>query len=419
MEYQVLTPNAHSRKGDFTEMKNKEEASTEPRRTNSVRRGSSGASKAVLRSVKSPKVAIVCDWLTNMGGAEKVVLALAKAYPNAPIYTSVFTPETMPAFKGLDVRTTYLQKLPGFLRKRHQLFPTARARAFRKLDLSEYDIIISSSSAEAKAVQKRPGALHICYCHTPTRYYWSHYEEYKREPGMGPLNPLVRLVLPLIVRRMRAIDLRAAAGVDAFIANSKTVAERIKRYYGRDSYILNPPVDTSRFAKLDITGKRQGFIALGRQVPYKRIDLAVQACTRLNKKLTVYGTGSEHQRLIDLAGPTIEFITDADDIDVARALTRAEAYLMPQEEDFGIVQIEAMAAGTPVIAYGRGGSRDAVIEGKTGTFFDEQTVSSLAKAIAAFSPKAFKPKEIQKHAASFSGEQFIRALHAFVAKQLK
>lgn len=367
---------------------------------------------------KEPKVAIVCDWLTNMGGAEKVVLAIAKAYPNAPIYTSVFTPETMPAFKGLDIRTTYLQKLPGFLRKRHQLFPTARARAFRKLDLTEYDVIISSSSAEAKAVQKRPGATHICYCHTPTRYYWSHYEEYKREPGMGPLNPLVRLLMPLLVRHMRKIDLRAAAGVDAFIANSKTVAERIKKYYDRDSYVLNPPVDTSRFAGLDITGKRRGFIALGRQVPYKRIDLAVEACTRLNKKLSVYGNGSEHQHLVELAGPTVEFITDADDIDVARALTRAEAYLMPQEEDFGIVQIEAMAAGTPVIAYGKGGSRDAVIEGKTGIFFDEQTVDSLADTLQSFAPQTFNPQVIQKYAASFSEESFIARLQAFVAKNL-
>lgn len=368
---------------------------------------------------KQPKVAIVCDWLTNMGGAEKVILAVAKAYPDAPIYTSVFTPETMPAFKGLDIRTTYLQKLPRFLRKRHQLFPTLRARAFRKLDLREYDIIISLASAEAKAVQKRPGALHICYCHTPTRYYWSHYEEYKREPGMGPLNPLVRLVMPLLVRHMRKIDLQAAAGVDAFIANSKTVAERIKTYYGRDSYILNPPVDISRFTALDITGKRQGFIALGRQVPYKRIDLAVEACTRLHKQLTVYGTGSEHARLRERAGPTVQFVTDADDATVAKALTQAQAYLMPQEEDFGIVQIEAMAAGTPVIAFGRGGSRDAVIEGKTGMFFDEQTVDSLAQAISSFKPSTFKPRVIQKHAESFSEEQFIRKLHDFVAKNIK
>lgn len=367
---------------------------------------------------KSPKIAIVCDWLTNMGGAEKVVLAVAKAYPDAPIYTSVFTPETMPAFKDLDVRTTYLQKLPGFLRKRHQLFPTERARAFRKLNLKEYDVIISLASAEAKAVQKRPGALHVCYCHTPTRYYWSHYDEYKREPGMGPLNPLIRLVMPALVRIMRRIDLQAAAGVDAFIANSKTVAERIKTYYDRDSYVLNPPVDTSRFADLDIHGKRKGFIALGRQVPYKRIDLAVEACTRLNKQLTVYGTGSEHLRLRELAGPTVQFITDADDTDVAKALTRAEAYLMPQEEDFGIVQIEAMAAGTPVIAFGKGGSRDAVIEGKTGVFFNEQSVDALSNTIQTFKPNSFNHDDIQKHAASFSEEQFIRKLRNFIAKNM-
>jgi hypothetical protein len=179
----------------------------------------------------APKIAIVCDWLTNMGGAERVVLALHKAFPDAPIYTSVFTPETMPAFRDLDVRTTYLQKLPLPLRGKHQLFPLQRASAFRKLNLREYDIIISSASAEAKAVRKRPDAVHICYCHTPTRYYWSHYKEYVASPGMGPLNPLVRVALPTLVNMMRKIDLRAVDGVDYFIANSSAVSGRIAKYY--------------------------------------------------------------------------------------------------------------------------------------------------------------------------------------------
>ena len=361
-----------------------------------------------------PRIAIVCDWLTNMGGAEKVVLAVAKAYPDAPIYTSVFTPETMPAFKGLDIRTTYLQKLPGFLRRKHQLFPILRARAFRKLDLSEYDIIISLASAEAKAVSKRPDALHVCYCHTPTRYYWSHYNEYKREPGFGLLNPLVRIALPLLVRTMRQIDLRAAAGVDKFIANSATVAKRIKKYYHRDSYVLNPPVDTSRFSKININGMRKGFIALGRQVPYKRIDLAIKACNKLDLPLTVYGNGSEHERLVDMAGPNVTFVTDADDAEIAQALANAKGYIMPQEEDFGIVQIEAMAAGTPVVAYGVGGSRDAVIERETGVFFDKQTVNSLAKALDSFRPDTYDHKKIQKHAETFSEEVFIKKLRSII-----
>jgi glycosyltransferase involved in cell wall biosynthesis len=363
---------------------------------------------------KTPKVAIVCDWLTNMGGAEKVVLSIAKAYPGAPIYTSVFTPETMPEFKNLDIRTTYLQKLPKFLRSKHQLFPVLRAHAFRGLDLSAYDIIISSASAEAKAVQKRTGAIHICYCHTPTRYYWSHYEEYRREPGFGPLNPLIRLVIPPFVRWMRRLDLRTITGVDYFIANSSTVAERIKKYYNRDSYVLNPPVEMDRFRELDISGTRTGFMMIGRQVPYKRSDLAVAACNQLKLPLTVYGNGSEHDRLAAAAGPTVKLVVGAPDSEVAAALTHAAGYIMPQEDDFGIIQIEAMAAGTPVIAYSKGGSRDAVIPGKTGLFFNEQTVNSLVAALKRFKPEQFDPKTIRKHAETFSEERFIAKLQDFV-----
>lgn len=363
-----------------------------------------------------PKVAIVCDWLTNMGGAEKVVLAIAKAYPDAPVYTSVFTPETMPAFKHLDIRTTYLQKLPGFLRRRHQLFPVLRAHVFRHLDLSEYDIVISIASAEAKAVRVRKDATHICYCHTPTRYYWSHYHEYKREPGFGLLNPLVQLALPLFVAWMRKLDLRSVKGVDYFIANSTTVEDRIRRYYRRDSFVLNPPVEMQRFRKINIKGKRSGFVALGRQVPYKRIDLAIEACNQLQLPLTVYGNGSEHERLVHLAGPTVTFVTDANDDAVVQALAHAEGYLMPQEEDFGIVQIEAMAAGTPVIAFARGGSRDAVIEGKTGLFFNEQTTASLVTALKKFPGTTFDHELIHKHAEKFSEEQFISTLKRFVSE---
>ena len=361
-----------------------------------------------------PKVALVTDWLTNMGGAEKVVLAIAKAFPGAPIYTSVYTPETMPAFKGLDVRTTYLQNLPKFLRRRHQLFPVLRAHAFARLNLNDYDIVISIASAEAKAIRVRKGATHICYCHTPTRYYWSHYKEYKREPGFGPLNPLVRLIIPPLVAWMRRLDLRAARGVDYFIANSTSVAGRIRRYYSQESFILNPPVDMRRFRNLSIDGKRKGFVALGRQVPYKRIDLAITACNQLKLPLTVYGDGSEHEQLVRLAGPTIKFIVGANDTQVVQALARAQAYLMPQEEDFGIVQIEAMAAGTPVIAFALGGSQDAVVDGKTGLFFARQTVDSLAEALTRFSKAKFNPQLIQKHAEKFSEEQFISKLQQFV-----
>jgi len=362
-----------------------------------------------------PKVAIVCDWLTNMGGAERVVLALHEAFPDAPIYTSVFTPETMPLFRGLDVRTTYLQKLPKMLRGKHQLFPLQRAQAFRKLNLREYDVIISSASAEAKAIKKRPGAVHICYCHTPTRYYWSHYKEYLASPGMGPLNPAVRVALPALVRTMRKVDLKAVDGVDHFIANSSAVADRIKKYYDRDAAIIYPPVAMKRFRDLDITGPREGFVALGRQVPYKRFDIAVEACSKLDLPLTVYGTGPAHKKLVDIAGPTIRFVEGASDKQVANALATAKGYLFPQEEDLGITQIEAIAAGCPVIAYAKGGALDTVVDGKTGIFFKEQTVESLLDALERFADQKFAPKVLQQHAEQFSEERFVQHMRDFVA----
>jgi glycosyltransferase involved in cell wall biosynthesis len=236
--------------------------------------------------VASPKIAIVHDWLTNMGGAEEVVLALAEAFPGAPIYTSTYNPEKMPRFKDLDVRTTYLQRLPGPLAKAHKLMPMLRVNAFRALDLSEYDIIISSSSAEAKQVRKtRPGQIHICYCHTPIRYYWSHYDEYRKDPGLGKLNTLARLTMPILVPPLKKADYKAAQDVDIFLANSTEVQDRIQRYYGRKSIVVHPPVDIDRFTP---ARERDDFyVTVGRQVPYKHHDLVVAACTKLGVPLQV------------------------------------------------------------------------------------------------------------------------------------
>ncbi len=360
------------------------------------------------------KVAIVHDWLTNMGGAEKVVLALHNAFPDAPIYTSVFDKIKCPEFKNLDVRTTYLQKLPAKIRDRHQLFPTLRSAAFRKLDLSEFDVVISSASAEAKAIRVKKGAKHICYCHTPTRYYWSHYNEYLASPGFGPLNPAMRVALPALVNFMRRSDLKAVAGIDEFIANSNVVKDRIKKYYHRDSVVIHPPLETSRFDNLDINQKRSGFIVVGRQVAYKRVDLAVKACNELGLSLIVYGDGPEHERLVKLAGPTIKFVVGASDKQITEALSKSEGFIFPQEEDFGITQIEAMAAGTPVIAYKKGGALDAVTDGRTGLFFDEQTVSNLVAVLKKFNETKFDSKLIQNHAQKFSEEHFIKQIQEFI-----
>lgn len=371
-----------------------------------------------LPSAKSPRVAIVHDWLTNMGGAENVVLALHEAFPDAPIYTSTYTSETMPAFKGLDIRTTDLQKLPAPLRKLHKFFPMLRVCAFQKLDLSEFDIIISSSSAESKQVRKtRPDQFHICYCHTPIRYYWSHYEEYRKDPGFGKLNWLIRLAMPLMVPVLKKADYKAAQRVDVFVANSTEVQKRIKKYYNKPSTVIHPPVDIGRFRPART--RSDYYVALGRQVPYKRIDLAVAAATQLGIKLRVYGNGSEHQRLVDMAGPTVEFYTDrfgnASDEAVSEALNRAKGYIFPAEEDFGIVQVEALAAGVPVIAYSKGGALDIVQDNESGILFHQQSVSAAVDAIKRSEQTDFLPGTLRRKARRFGKGLFITKIRKIVA----
>lgn len=362
------------------------------------------------------KVAIVHDWLTNMGGAEPLVLEMHKLFPDAPIYTSVFDKEKMPAFADLDIRTTYLQKvLPKFIRYKHVLWPVLRAHAFRRLDMSEYDLIISSSTAESKAVKKRPGATHICYCNTPIRYYWSHYEEFKNTFNFGPLSFLIRPFIPLFVKWMRKLDLQSVKDVDYFMANSNEVKRRIKKYYGRESTVVWPAVDIERFQKEPTPKpKRNGFIIWGRHVPYKRFDLAIEACNQLQLPLTVIGSGPETERLKKLAGPTVTFTGRVSDEELVKLAHSAEAFLFPGEEDFGIAPVEAIAAGTPVVAYGSGGALDYVVPGKTGTFFQQQTTQSLSKRLSSFKNSSFSAHEVSDFSKRFSSKRYRDEFMKFV-----
>jgi len=365
---------------------------------------------------RKPRVAIVHDWLTNQGGGERVVWALHQAFPEAPIYTSVFNPESLPQFANLDVRTSFLQHWP-LAKTKHQLFPTQRTLAFESFDFSAYDVVISSSSAEAKGVITKPNTLHICYCHTPTRYYWSDYAQYRRSTGFGILSPLVRLAMPRLVERMRIWDFAAAQRVDSFIANSQYVQQRIAKYYRCPSTVINPPIQAERF-KLG-TNLRNGFVVVSRLIPYKRVDLAVRACTELNLPLTVVGDGSEMDSLKAMASPTVKFLGRAGDTETEQAYASATAFIFPADEDFGLTPLEAMAAGTPVIAYGKGGATETVVDGTTGTFFAEQTVASLKAALQAFDPKAYDPAKIRVHAKQFDEAVFIKKIQKFVADNLK
>jgi glycosyltransferase involved in cell wall biosynthesis len=368
-----------------------------------------------------PRVAIVTDWITDMGGVTRVDAALHEAFPDAPIYTSVYAPDELAKqyFEGLDIRTTWLQKLPTPLRKLQRLFPMLRVKAFRDLDLSEFDIIISSSSAESKQVRKtRPDQVHICYCHTPIRYYWSHYDEYRQNPGLGKLNWLARLFMPLLVPSLKKADYRAAQEVDIFIANSTEVQKRIKKYYDKPSSVVHPPVDTERFTKLSKPlSARKGYVALSRQVPYKRVDLAVAACTSLKLPLTVLGDGPEHQKLMSMAGETVEFVTGANDQAVAAYLASARGYIFPAQEDFGIVQVEALAAGTPVIAYASGGSEDIIKNGEGGITFDSQDQLSVQNALMLAEQTSFEPAKLQRIAKRFNKTLFINKIRKIVVDQ--
>jgi glycosyltransferase involved in cell wall biosynthesis len=365
---------------------------------------------------KAPKIALVTDWLTNMGGAEPLLLEIHKLYPNAPIYTSVYDAENMPAFKGIDVRTTSLQtSLPASLRYKHTLWPTLRAKAFRKLDLSEFDIIISTSSAEAKAVRKtRPGQVHIAYIHTPIRYYWSHYEEFKKQFTFGAFTPFIRPFIPALVKQQRKLDLESTKDIDVFIANSTVTQLRIKEYYGKPSTVIHPPVDVDKFTPPP-KGERSGYVLWGRHVPYKRFDQAIEACNRLGVQLTVIGSGSDTERLKRLAGPTITFTGRISDADLIKHAQSAKAFLFPNEEDFGISAVEALAAGTPVIAYAKGGALDIVQDGETGVLFKNQSVEGLMAAIRKADKINFLPATLHRKAKRFDKGFFATKMRKVVS----
>lgn len=349
------------------------------------------------------RVAIVCDWLTGIGGAERVVLELHKLYPNATIYTSQYDQKALEWFKDAEVRTLWLQNIPKSLKK---FLPVLRAVAFRRLDLSDYDLVISSSGAEAKAVKTGKNTIHVSYCHAPTHYYWMRYNDYLKHPGFGRLDWLARLSLKILVGPLRWLDYRAAQKPDYLIANSNFTKEQIKKYYNRDSEVIFPPVDTERFKNSANPLTRSGFVAVGRQTPYKKIDLAVATATKLNLPLTVIGNGPDHQKLIEIAGPSIKFATNVSDKDMVNYLSRAKGFIFPGTDDFGIAAVESLAAGTPVIAFNGGGAKDYIVEGINGQFFKHQTISSLGDVIAAFNKINYDSEKIEQSAKKFNIAEF-------------
>ena len=385
------------------------------------------------------KVALVCDWLTNVGGAEKVLLELHRLYPKAPIYTSKYSKKGIDWFLDADVRTGWLQVFPASLRR---FLGPLRQRWFAHLDLSEYDLVISVTGAEAKAVKCKNG-LHICYCHVPTQYYWQMYDDYLKNPGFGVLNPVVRFFFKLMVGPLRKADYKAAQGPDQFVTISEYAKGMIAKYYKRDAVVIHPPVEIECFNKgkgastACPSGTLQAalaksscpaehtvltplpdnyYITTSRQVNWKRLDLVVQACKELRRELLVVGEGPEHNNLVKMSNGqgNIRFLPVVDKKDLAEYLAGAKCYLFPSLEPFGIAPVEALSAGCPVIALGKGGALDYVKDGVNGLLFDKQTVKALKEAMLKFETMKFDREKITKTVENFSVARFDKEIKDLV-----
>jgi glycosyltransferase involved in cell wall biosynthesis len=351
-------------------------------------------------------VAIVHDWLVG-GGAEKVVEQLHQMYPEAPIYTSYCTAEWR---KRLDnkVITGPLQMWP--FSKLRKYIPFLRIWWFTSLKLDHFDLVISSSGAEAKGIKTHSSTIHVNYCHAPTHYYWSRYDEYLKHPGFGKFDGLARFGLKTLVGPLRRWDFKAAQRPDLMIANSTHTQQSIQKYYIRKSVVIHPPVDVERFGIKKSVKNRQNFVITGRHVPYKRFDLAIEACSKLNLPLTVLGSGPDTNRLKRLAEESITFLGRVDDETVVSTIASSKAFIFPGIDDFGIAPVEALAAGTPVVAYKAGGALDYVIPGRTGEFFDQQTVNSLVETLEQFKPSNYSSDDIRNFSKNFSNEEFRKNL---------
>lgn len=354
-------------------------------------------------------VAIVCDWLVGVGGAEKVLKAIHDIYPDAPIYTSQYRPKQAIWFRDAKVKTGWMNILPVSMKR---LVPFLRQYYFSHLDLSAYDLVISVTGAEAKGVKTGDATLHVSYMHAPTQYYWTLYDQYIKDPGFGPFNVIVRQALKLLVKPLRRADYKAAQRPDVIISNSSYIQSEIKKYYKRDSTVVWPNVDIegiARLAKKQPAAKREGYIIYGRQVSWKRMDIAVRAALENGMKLTVIGDGPEHDRLVAMAenAPNITFLPKYDGIqEIITHIKRARAFIFPSLEPFGIAPVESLAAGTPVIGLRAGGALDIIEEGCNGIFFEKQTVESLLEAIVAFESLEFSERQVIRSADKFSEQAF-------------
>lgn len=361
-----------------------------------------------------PRVALVHDYLNQHGGAERVLEELHRLWPSAPIFTSMYDRAGMPGeYRSWDIRTSWLQHMPGILRN-HQPYLPLYPLAFSRLDLTGYDLIVSSSSAFAKNVYPPRGALHICYCHSPMRFAWT-FDEYARRERLGRA---ACLALRPLLRSVKLWDAAGTARVGHLVANSHAVAGRIKRWYGRDAFVVHPPVAVHHAQFRPHVGAGEPyFLVVSRLVPYKRLDIVVDAFTALGLPLYVVGAGRDRAALEARAGHTIRFLGTVSDSEKQRLYAECRATLFPAEDDFGIAQVEAQAAGRPVIALAAGGALETVADGVSGLFFHEQTPAAVIDAVRRFETMRFDPERIAERARSFDASIFRSRFAAFVSSK--
>lgn len=361
------------------------------------------------------RIVLVYDRVVKWGGAERVLMALHELWPEAPLYTAVYRPHKAGWAKVFTVKDTFLSRAPWRWLP-YELFPYLSAVAFESFDFSDYDVVLSVTSADAKAIVTSPKTLHICYCLTPTRYLWSGYHQYLEEPGFGRWNPLVRLGMKLLTPRMRQLDVLTSKRPDMYLAISATVAQRIATYYRRDSTLLYPPVSLP-----DLPAKKTAphdyYLVVSRLVPYKKLDYVIRACTKTKRKLKIIGTGIDEQRLRRLAGPTVEFVgSDLTDEQLGCYYQECSALLFPGDEDFGLTAVEAQWYGRPVIAYNSGGVAETVIAGTTGEVYNLQTESALTAALERLEQTTYNGEACRQSARRFSKEIFQQKMNYIVTQ---
>lgn len=372
---------------------------------------------------RSLRVAIVHYWLNGYGGGERVLEALADVFPNAHLYVPVaFQQRVPPKLRQMPLKTSALSRIPG-VRRWHRQFLPLYPYALEQFDLSDYNLVISSESGPAKGVITGPRTCHVCYCHTPMRYIWDMYHDYRKA-----MSPLTRTVFSIAAHYARIWDVTTAARVDYFVANSRYVASRIRKYYRRKSAVIHPPVDVSGgYISPNIDDY---YLLVSRLVHYKRVDLAIEACNRLGRRLRIVGTGPEYKRARKIAGPTIEFAGTLDADSLRASYAQCRALIFPAEEDFGIAPVEAQSFGRPVIAYGQGGALETVVglssvpgreQCATGVFFDAQSPESVVNAIQRFEAEEsrFRPEMIRAHAGRFGAETFKSEFSRFVMEKVR